>query len=95
MRQRMKPAARTGRALGIAAAATLVGASLTAVLAQGAMADTVTGNQAWRIVQQYQGVWTSPPTHLATGETVDAPLLGKPIRQERLEALLRSYGYEG
>ncbi|HWF78056.1 MAG TPA: response regulator [Caulobacteraceae bacterium] len=24
----------------------------------------------------------------------DAPLLGKPIRQERLEALLRSYGYE-
>jgi CheY-like chemotaxis protein len=24
-----------------------------------------------------------------------APLLGKPIRQERLEALLRSYGYEG
>jgi CheY-like chemotaxis protein len=25
----------------------------------------------------------------------DAPLLGKPIRQERLEALLRRYGYEG
>lgn len=24
----------------------------------------------------------------------DAPLLGKPIRQERLEALLRSYGHE-
>jgi CheY-like chemotaxis protein len=25
----------------------------------------------------------------------DAPLLGKPIRQERLEALLKSYGHEG
>ncbi len=25
----------------------------------------------------------------------DAPLLSKPIRQERLEALLRRYGYEG
>ncbi len=25
----------------------------------------------------------------------DAPLLGKPIRQERLEALLRNYGSEG
>lgn len=25
----------------------------------------------------------------------EAPLLGKPIRQDRLEALLRSYGYEG
>jgi CheY-like chemotaxis protein len=24
----------------------------------------------------------------------DAPLLGKPIRQERLEALLKSYGFE-
>ena len=24
----------------------------------------------------------------------EAPLLGKPIRQERLEALLKSYGYE-
>jgi hypothetical protein len=40
------------------------------------MADTVTANQAWRIVQQYTGVWTSPPTNLTNGETVDAPLMG-------------------
>ncbi|WP_370370033.1 hypothetical protein [Catenulispora sp. GP43] len=41
-----------------------------------ARADSVTANQAWRIAQQYTGVWTSPPTNLTGGETVDAPLLG-------------------
>lgn len=72
----MKPAARTRRLLGAAVAAALVGTSATVLLAQPALADSVTANQAWRIVQQYTGVWTSPPTNLSTGETVDAPLLG-------------------
>ena len=76
MKHSMKLSARSRRALGAAAAATLVGASLTAVLAQPALADPVTANQAWRIVQQYQGTWTSPPSVLTNGETVDAPLLG-------------------
>jgi hypothetical protein len=64
---------------------TALGAALATLLAVGAvavstsspaMADTVTANQAWRIVQQYTGVWTSPPSQLTNGATTDAPLLG-------------------
>ena len=59
-------------------AAALVGAALTAgvTMAQPAMADSVTATQASRIVSQYTGVWTTPPTQLANGETTDAPLMG-------------------
>jgi alpha-L-fucosidase 2 len=67
---------RPRRALGITAAAALAAASLTAVVAQTALADSVTANQAWRIVQQYQGTWTSPPGNMTGGETVDGPLMG-------------------
>jgi hypothetical protein len=60
-----------------AAVAALTGTMLTATAALSpAHADSVTANQAWRIVQQYTGVWTSPPSNLTNGETVDAPLLG-------------------
>lgn len=62
-------------------AAALVAIGLTAV--QGgpsAAAQTTVGDptpaQALRTVAQFRGVWDSPPTTLANGETVDAPLLG-------------------
>ncbi|MEU6199576.1 hypothetical protein [Streptomyces sp. NPDC047061] len=35
-----------------------------------------TAAQALSTVARFQGVWNSPPTDLANGETVDAPLLG-------------------
>ena len=63
--------------VGSAATATaLVSAALVTVASQPAMADTVTATQAMRIVSQYQGVWTTPPTQLTTGETTDAPEMG-------------------
>jgi len=61
-----------GRVLGVVAVTALA----CTVLSPVTMADPVTANQAWRVVQQYTGDWTSPPTNLANGETVDAPLLG-------------------
>ncbi|MFG2045152.1 hypothetical protein [Dactylosporangium sp. NPDC048998] len=64
------------RAVSIGAVAALACALLSTILARPAMADSVTANQAWRIAQQYTGVWTSPPTVLSGGGTVDAPLLG-------------------
>jgi alpha-L-fucosidase 2 len=67
------PLTRTGSAV---TAAVLVSAAITVVTSQPAAADSVTANQAMRIVSQYQGVWTSPPTQLTSGETVDAPLMG-------------------
>ncbi|HLZ57913.1 MAG TPA: hypothetical protein VKR06_13325 [Ktedonosporobacter sp.] len=42
----------------------------------GRAASTTIGGQALNIVQQYQGVWTSPPTNLMSGETADGPLMG-------------------
>jgi len=62
----------------VTTAAALVGAALTAgvTMAQPAMADSVTAGQATRIVSQYTGVWTTPPTQLSNGETTDAPLMG-------------------
>ncbi|MFJ1709796.1 glycosyl hydrolase family 95 catalytic domain-containing protein [Kitasatospora sp. NPDC088346] len=59
-----------------ATAALLVSAGLATVTPQLALADSVTSNQAMRIVQQYQGDWTSPPTIIAGGKGTDAPLLG-------------------
>ena len=38
-------------------------------------ADTTTANQALRIVQQYKGVFTAPPTSITNGWT-QTPLLG-------------------
>jgi alpha-L-fucosidase 2 len=64
------------RAASAATATALVSAGLAVVVSQPAMADTVTATQATRIVSQYQGVWTTPPTQLMNGATVDAPLLG-------------------
>src|SRR5258705_13293050 len=64
------------RAVSIGAVAALACTLLTTTLARPAVADPVTTNQAWRIAQQYTGVWTSPPTVLSGGGTVDAPLLG-------------------
>jgi alpha-L-fucosidase 2 len=64
---------RTGSAV---TAGLLVSAGLTAIAAQPAMADPVTSTEAARIVQQYTGVWTTPPTQLSNGETTDAPLMG-------------------
>lgn len=72
----MRPRLLLRRAGSAATAAALVGAALTTVMSQPAMADAVTGTQAMRIVGQYQGVWTAPPTHLTGGETVDAPEMG-------------------
>jgi hypothetical protein len=65
------------RRLAVAAAATLLASTvLTLAAIPSATADTVTATQAWRVVQQYQGVWTTPPSHLTSGDTVDGPLLG-------------------
>jgi len=72
----MKLPPRTRRAAGIGAVAALTCTLLTTALARPALADSVTANQAWRIAQQYAGTWTSPPTVLTGGGTVDAPLLG-------------------
>jgi hypothetical protein len=80
----MKPTQRLRRAVSSLAAAALTATAITTALAGPASAASITaatqesvaGNQAWRIVQQYTGVWTSPPTNLTNGETVDAPLLG-------------------
>ncbi|MFC5532596.1 discoidin domain-containing protein [Cohnella yongneupensis] len=41
-----------------------------------ASADSITANQGQRIVAQYQGTYTTPPTNSDYGNTPDAPLLG-------------------
>jgi alpha-L-fucosidase 2 len=40
------------------------------------LADSTTSTQSLRIVQQYGGAWTSPPTITDTSGALDAPLLG-------------------
>ncbi|MEV6843641.1 hypothetical protein [Actinoplanes sp. NPDC051411] len=62
--------------LSLIAVAVVAGATATVAASSPARADSVTAGQAWRVVQQYTGVWTSPPTTLTNGETTDAPLLG-------------------
>ncbi|MBM9503500.1 glycosyl hydrolase family 95 catalytic domain-containing protein [Actinacidiphila acididurans] len=75
--RRTAPARRT---LGAATAATMVAAALTTVVttavARPAAADPITANQGLATVAKYQGVWTSPPTHLTGGDTTDAPMMG-------------------
>ncbi|ACU73889.1 hypothetical protein Caci_5029 [Catenulispora acidiphila DSM 44928] len=72
----MRHRTRLRRTAAAGAVAALVGTMLTTTLTGPARADSVTANQAWRIAQQYTGVWTSPPSALTNGETVDAPMLG-------------------
>jgi alpha-L-fucosidase 2 len=74
MRMRLEIPLR--RAASAATATALVAAALTTVMSQPAAADSITGTQAANTVSQYQGVWTSPPTTLTNGETVDAPMMG-------------------
>jgi alpha-L-fucosidase 2 len=62
--------------LGLLAITAVAGTTVTVAVSSPAPADSVTAGQAWRIVQQYTGVWTSPPTTLTNGATTDAPLLG-------------------
>jgi hypothetical protein len=64
------------RILGLTLAAGLVGGALTIGASQTAAADATTATQAMRVVSQYSGQWTSPPTVLTSGETTDAPLMG-------------------
>ena len=56
-----------GRAVSIAAVTALACTLVTTALPPPAMADSVTANHAWRIAQQYTGVWTSPPTAVPSG----------------------------
>ncbi|SEM19410.1 glycosyl hydrolase family 95 catalytic domain-containing protein [Streptacidiphilus jiangxiensis] len=72
----MKLRVRPRRLVSVATVMGLAGAMVTTALSSPALADTVTANQAWRIAQQYTGVWTTPPTQLTSGESVDAPLMG-------------------
>src|SRR5882724_4294390 len=72
----MKLRPRPRRAVSIGAVAALVCTVATTALPRPALADSVTADRGWRIAQQYTGVWSSPPTVLTGGETVDAPLLG-------------------
>jgi alpha-L-fucosidase 2 len=64
------------RACGTGTAVVLLAAGSLAATAGPAAADGVTAGQASRIVSQYQGVWTSPPTHMTSGDTVDGPVMG-------------------
>ncbi|MCU1422526.1 MAG: hypothetical protein JWN36_2177 [Microbacteriaceae bacterium] len=66
----------TRRILGAAVTGLLISSALTVGIAQPALADTTTSTHAMRIVSQYSGQWTTPPTVLTSGETTDAPLLG-------------------
>jgi alpha-L-fucosidase 2 len=51
-------------------------ASSLASRAEAAVVTDPTASQALATVARFQGVWTSPPTNLSSGETTDAPLMG-------------------
>jgi alpha-L-fucosidase 2 len=72
----MTLATRPRRAVGFAAVTALACTVVITAPSGPALANAVTADQGWRIAQQYTGVWTSPPTTLANGGTVDAPLMG-------------------
>jgi hypothetical protein len=72
----MTLATRPRRVVGFAAVAALACTVVTTAPSGPALANPVTADQGWRIAQQYTGVWTSPPTTLSGGGTVDAPLMG-------------------
>jgi len=60
----------------ILGAALLTSVTVAVIPPGSALADSVTANHALRIVAPYQGVWTSPPTNLASGQTPDGPMMG-------------------
>ncbi|WP_329171814.1 glycosyl hydrolase family 95 catalytic domain-containing protein [Streptomyces sp. NBC_01477] len=71
------PARSSGSAATAAAlAGALLATALTTALATPAAADPITAAQGMNTVGQYQGVWTSPPTQLTGGGTIDAPEMG-------------------
>ncbi|MFF4753229.1 glycosyl hydrolase family 95 catalytic domain-containing protein [Streptomyces sp. NPDC002514] len=76
----MASSLRHRRRISTLLASALVALGLTTVQGgSSAVAQTVsdaTPAQALRTVAQFQGVWDSPPTTLANGGTVDAPLMG-------------------
>ena len=72
----MKLRARPRRAVSVGVVLALVCTMATTAGSRPALAGPLTADHGWRIAQQYDGVWTSPPTVLTGGETVDAPLLG-------------------
>jgi len=72
----MTLAMRSRQALGFATATALACTVVIAAPPGPALANAVTTDQGWRIAQHYTGVWTSPPTTLTGGGTVDAPLMG-------------------
>jgi alpha-L-fucosidase 2 len=76
----MNPVISGRRAVSLGLAALLVTfglAAATTPLAQAAAGSyDPTPTLALATVQQFQGVWTSPPTNLSGGETTDAPLMG-------------------
>jgi alpha-L-fucosidase 2 len=69
---------RRAVSLGLAALLMTFGlSSATTSFAQAAAGSAdPTPTLALDTVQQFQGVWTSPPTNLSGGETTDAPLMG-------------------
>jgi hypothetical protein len=67
---------RPRRTVGFAAVTALACTVAITAPSGPALANAVTADQGWRIAQQYTGVWNSPPTTLANGGTVDAPLMG-------------------
>jgi alpha-L-fucosidase 2 len=69
---------RRAVSLGLAALLMTFGLSVaTTSLAQASSGSyDPTPTLALDTVQQFQGVWTSPPTNLSGGETTDAPLMG-------------------
>jgi alpha-L-fucosidase 2 len=76
----MNPVISGRRAVSLGLAALLVTfglAAATTPLAHAAAGSyDPTPTLALDTVQQFQGVWTSPPTNLSGGETTDAPLMG-------------------
>jgi alpha-L-fucosidase 2 len=76
----MNPVISGRRAVSLGLAALLMTFGLSAAstsLAQAAAGSyDPTPTLALDTVQQFQGVWTSPPTNLSGGETTDAPLMG-------------------
>jgi alpha-L-fucosidase 2 len=76
----MNPVISGRRAVSLGLAALLMTFGLSAATTSLARASSgsydPTPTLALDTVQQFQGVWTSPPTNLSGGETTDAPLMG-------------------
>lgn len=75
LRHRRRVSVLLASALVAVGLTTLQGGSTAAASVQPSVGDP-TVSQALRTVARFKGEWDSPPTVLANGETVDAPLLG-------------------